>query len=455
MSQSHYLILPRRFRPRTFAEVLGQEVVVTILTNAIKQKRIGQAYLFCGARGTGKTTLARLFAKALNCLAPSPSGEPCNACSFCREIDASASLDVLEIDGASHRGIDDIRQINETVGYAAASGKYKIYIIDEVHMLTKEAFNALLKTLEEPPPKVKFFFATTEPHKIPGTIASRCQCFTLNRISQQLIVRKLQYIATSINLQISDEALYLIASHADGALRDAESLLDQIIAFHNGYIGEKEAAHALGIAPREMFFILDHAGATNDLAQAFTIAEQLFSQGKDIVHFVDDLTNHFRNLSLIKISPEESPLPSLPSSECERYRSSAKLYTREQCLYILDLLIEAQAQIRLAPSSQVALEALLLRILRSHHRIAVEQLVQRLVALEKQLTAPPAFTGDKSTALVEQPSPAPHAISSPTVPREERKPSPTPSESTARFDTLLQFAAVELEGKIEKNRPAT
>ena len=188
----NYQVLARKYRPQKFSEVVGQDPIVTTLKNAIKNKRLAHAYLFCGSRGTGKTTLARVFAKALNCHQPLPDGEPCNQCTSCKEITSGSSLDVLEIDGASHRGIDDVRQINETVGYAASGGGYKIYIIDEVHMLTKEAFNALLKTLEEPPARVMFFFATTEPHKVLPTILSRCQRFNLNRISSEKIVEKLR-----------------------------------------------------------------------------------------------------------------------------------------------------------------------------------------------------------------------------------------------------------------------
>src|SRR3984957_4201366 len=233
-SMPEYQVLARKYRPQSFQEVLGQEAIITTLKNAIKNNRLAHAYLFCGSRGTGKTTLARIFAKALNCQRPTEDLEPCNVCESCKEITSGSSLDVLEIDGASHRGIDDVRQINDTVGYSCASGKYKIYIIDEVHMLTKEAFNALLKTLEEPPPKVKFFFATTEPHKIPATILSRCQRFNLRRISPSLIVQKLQRIAQDVKAEIDPEALHLIANMADGALRDAESLLDQVLSFTEG-----------------------------------------------------------------------------------------------------------------------------------------------------------------------------------------------------------------------------
>ncbi len=252
---SEYKVLARKYRPKNFSEVLGQDAIVTTLKNAIKHKRIAHAYLFCGSRGTGKTTLARVFAKALNCHNLNGDLEPCSECPSCKEIASGSSIDVIEIDGASHRGIDDIRQINENVGYTTSHGDYKIYIIDEVHMLTKEAFNALLKTLEEPPEKVIFFFATTEPHKVLPTILSRCQRFNLNRISNEKIIEKLKKIVIDQNVDTSEEVLQLIAERAEGGLRDAESIFDQMLSFHEGTLTIENARAILGIVPREAFTI--------------------------------------------------------------------------------------------------------------------------------------------------------------------------------------------------------
>ena len=326
---SHYQVLARKYRPQTFSDVLNQEAIIATLKNAIKHKRLAQAYLFCGSRGTGKTTLARILAKALNCQMLTPECEPCNQCTSCKETTTGHSLDVLEIDGASNRGIDDIRQINETVGYAASSGGYKIYIIDEVHMLTKEAFNALLKTLEEPPPKVKFLFATTEAHKVLPTILSRCQRFNLNRISPELIQNKLRKIAVDQKIEVDDEALRLVATSADGGLRDAESLFDQILAFHNGPISAKTVAAMLGIVENDLFFALDQAGAERNLALAFEISDQVFSQGKDLVHFVESLTEHFRNILVLKLAGKQATYLNLTDDEKKRYEASAKLYSQE------------------------------------------------------------------------------------------------------------------------------
>lgn len=483
-----YQVLARKYRPQTFTEVIGQEAIVTTLKNAIKNKRLAHAYLFCGSRGTGKTTLARIFAKALNCMNPTPDNEPCNQCASCKEITAGHSLDVLEIDGASHRGIDDVRQINETVGYATSCGGYKIYIIDEVHMLTKEAFNALLKTLEEPPAKVMFFFATTEPHKVLPTILSRCQRFNLNRIPLEKIIIKLREISADLGVEIEEEALRLIASRAEGGLRDAESLLDQIISFEQGGIHLETVASILGVMSKQVFFTLDQAGKEGNLAMAFNVAYQVFSQGKDLVHFVETLTEHFRTLLMVKLAGKTAEFLNLSENEKDKYETSAKLYTQEQCLYILDFLIEAQQQIRFVSSGRIALEALLLKILRVHHRLPVEYLVRRLTEIEQTMT------GSSPTAPVPiSPAPAPapkQKLPTPTPPAQENKPKPVESsvsedptptaadlgikstrtkslppatetqsgvarkltpENQRRYDTLLNFAAVELEGTIKKN----
>lgn len=497
-----YQVLARKYRPQSFKEVIGQEAIVTTLKNAIKHKRLAHGYLFCGSRGTGKTTLARVFAKALNCLEPTADLEPCNQCASCKEISAGTSLDVLEIDGASHRGIDDIRQINETVSYTAPSGKYKIYIIDEVHMLTKEAFNALLKTLEEPPDKVKFFFATTEPQKVLPTILSRCQRFNLSRIPPEKIIEKLRFIVSELTISIEEEALHLIAKRAEGGLRDAESLLDQIISFHEGAITSESVASVLGVVPRELLFEFDQAILEGRLSFAFEIAYQIFAQGKDLVHFVESLAEHFRNILLVKISHKNSPLLLLSEAERERYDFSSRIYSKEQCMTILDLLVEAQNQIRFALSGRIALEALLLRIMRMHQQIPIEDLVQKLVELEgavagapqtaiitsaPSLPPPPrpkeperilpsfkepeklprptpkepekplsSMTVDPTPSSADlgikpKPVPQPKPASTPAPIQKTPPPQPVSLQQQNRYDTILQFAAIELEGTIQKN----
>ncbi len=478
----NYQVLARKYRPQLFGEVVGQEAIVATLKNAIEMGRTAHAYLFCGCRGTGKTTLARLFAKALNCAQPLKEGEPCNKCPSCREIAAGHAIDVLEIDGASHRGIEDIRQINETIGFTPTNGKYKIYLIDEVHMLTKEAFNALLKTLEEPPPHAKFFFATTEVHKIPATILSRCQRFNLSRIPLEKMCPKLAQIAEDLELQVEEGAIHALAELSEGSLRDAQSLFDQVIAYQKSPITQEVVAQALGLPSRTLFFQLDKAGARKDFAEAFQIAEEIFSAGKNISFFLEELVHHFRTLFLLK-----SGVP-FRGRDQDKYAHSVTLYRQDQLLQILELVSDATQTLKFATSEKTALEMLLLRILRTHQRISLDQLVERLYALESRInqsTDEPSEVGDKyiakaeqntskddpqpatlvSTAIAESkpknidppPKPKPKTAA-PTKPAEQKapaKPQSSPSKPVtvkeqSYHDTLMRFAAKELNGAFKK-----
>ncbi|HSX38309.1 MAG TPA: DNA polymerase III subunit gamma/tau [Chlamydiales bacterium] len=378
-----YKILAQRYRPQTFAEVVGQESIVTTLKNALRFDRAAYAYLFCGSRGVGKTSLARLFAKALNCQKKEAHCEPCNRCSSCLEIGTGQSLDVIEIDGASNRGIDDIRQINETALYSPSAGHYRIYIIDEVHMLTKEAFNALLKTLEEPPEKAKFFFATTEPHKVLPTIISRCQRFDLGRIQLSQITSKLEQIATDLGRSCEPEALHLIAAFSDGSLRDAESMFDQILCFAEGTVTTEIVRTSLGLIPQEHFFALDLAFAEAKLPFAFELAETLFVSGKDPIHFYAQLIEHVRNLLSASVVGEKGL--AFPPALTTRYLQSCRLYSSSQCLYLLEYLLRLEPQIQKSSCQRVALESALLHYLQSKHRIPIETLVRRLTEMEEEL----------------------------------------------------------------------
>jgi DNA polymerase-3 subunit gamma/tau len=450
--------------------VAGQEVIVTTLKNALRSGRLGQAYLFSGSRGTGKTTLARLFAKALNCHRLTEDFEPCNQCSSCVEISTGRSLDVLEIDGASNRGIDDVRKITETVGYAPASGKYKIYIIDEVHMLTKEAFNALLKTLEEPPAQTKFFFATTEPHKVPLTIASRCQRFSLARISDQACVQKLAAIAKELKIEIQEAALYLIAHLSEGSLRDAESLLDQLSCSVDGPVTEEAVIFHLGIVPRSLFFTVDEAILKGDNSFAFKVVEQLYNAGKDLDCFLEDLTHHFRLLLLIKL---KQPLPSMDEKMKKNCLAAAEKYTQEHLFYILDFLMQEWPNFSKTQLKRTTLEMLLLHLIRSKARVPIEDVVRRLIELEQgapEMTAapiapapvvveepkvvelPPLVELAALSEIVEEKITPLKKVEEPVVIKEEEKIAPKEFvvKREAKYETLLRFAAVELEGNLER-----
>ncbi|QVL57375.1 MAG: DNA polymerase III subunit gamma/tau [Simkaniaceae bacterium] len=471
-----YEVIAKRFRPQKFSEVFEQDAIVQTLKNAIRLERIGHAYLFCGTRGTGKTTLARLFAKAINCENLTSDGEPCNECSSCTEITSGYSLDVIEIDGASNRGIDDIRNLNETVGYAASNGKYKIYIIDEVHMLTKEAFNALLKTLEEPPSHVVFFFATTEPHKVLPTILSRCQRFDLKRITPEKIEAKLFSIASELNIEVDKGALKVLASHAEGSLRDAESLLDQLICFEEPPITREHAIKALGLIQTDFFFRLDQAASKYDLAAAFSLSEALFKEGAHLQHVLESLAEHFRAIARTQMG-ESPPLP--------EYATSAKIYSKHHVLDILDYLIEALEKGQRTPFKRIHLEVTFLHIIRSMKKIPLDSLVERLEALKNNAppknekvvepvldhappeviepVAPPIQEKVPPAVPIKEETPAPIAQEVPIFP-ETPTPEPTPKEPIApktalppssiqekiKHEQVMRFASIELNGSLKK-----
>lgn len=487
-----YQGLAKKYRPQKFSEVFQQDPIVQTIKNALRLNRVGHAYLFCGTRGTGKTTLARLFAKALNCQNLSDEQEPCNTCPSCKEVVSGHSLDVIEVDGASNRGIDDIRNLNETVAYASSSGKYKIYIIDEVHMLTKEAFNALLKTLEEPPEHVIFFFATTEPHKVLPTIISRCQRFDLKRITPEKILEKLKQILQDLGFQAEEDALHLIAAHADGSLRDAESLLDRLLCFHEEEITAEKLSETLGLVSRDLFFKLDQAALSHDLLFAFQLSEQVFNEGAHLEYFLESLANHYRNLLVIKLGKAQELGALLTASDKEKYLKSASFYTHEQCLEILDILRSQLEQLPKSPFKRIDLEILLLQIIRSMKKMPLDQLVNQLVELKSAVSQAPTQS-KKSASLIEEPkvqvitsdeepSPSkevallPQQAPSPEIaspPLKTEVPSPASQEITPplqeapppqihaekidsavqkkiKHDKVMCFASVELSGSIRK-----
>lgn len=442
-----YKAIARRFRPKTFSEVTGQEAVVRTLRNAVLQKKASHAYLFTGIRGTGKTTLARIFAKALNCENLTQLGEPCNACPSCLEIMEGNSLDFIEIDGASNRGIDDIRNINETLGYRAIKGRYKIYLIDEVHMLTKEAFNALLKSLEEPPPNVKFFFATTEPLKVLPTIISRCQRFDLTRISNFEIIKKLRSIAKEIGIEIDDEALATISRLSEGSLRDAESLFDQISLSNTEVITAKYILETLGFVGRSDFFALDEAFEKNDLTFAFTFAAKLFSSGKDITYFLENLLEHYRNLMLIQLRHLQIEDTSFSKEEKEGYLRGNAIYESAHLVHILDYLSDLIHQSSRPTYKKVHLEMIILHILQTKKRIVLENLLEKLVDLEEKTEIAYPIKEEKvlpevkeESALLESKEESPKEV----LLEKRRAPS-------VRHDTVLRFAQVEFGGTLKKN----
>lgn len=296
-----YQVTARKWRPQKFEDVVGQEHITATLKNALKSNRIAHAYIFTGPRGVGKTTTARILAKALNC-ENSKDFEPCNECEMCRAINESQTMDIIEIDGASNRGIDEIRTLRESVKYAPTRGKYKVYIIDEVHMLTRESFNAFLKTLEEPPPHTIFIFATTDIHKVPLTIISRCQRFDFRRIQLNTIKTTLSNIAKQEKISIDDKTLTLISKKADGALRDAQSLFDQVISFCGDNINAETVSKMLNLIDEDLFFNISDAVLEKNYNIVFETTERIFQNGWDFIDFTDGLIEHFRNIMTVIIT---------------------------------------------------------------------------------------------------------------------------------------------------------
>lgn len=370
--QDTYQVIARKYRPKKFSEVLGQDTIITILKNAISLKQVAHAYIFSGTRGTGKTTLARIFSKCLNCLHQEQEIEPCNHCESCQEITRSQSIDVLEIDGASHRSIEDIRYINDTIAFSPIKSDFKIFIIDEVHMLTKEAFNALLKTLEEPPVHVKFLFATTELHKIPETILSRCQVLTLKRLSLEKITEKLSLVLNSLNIGFEEEAIKKIAERAEGSLRDAESLLEQLLAFNPTCLNETSVSTSLGIAHNQLIEDINQAILTKNYETIFSVADTIFQEGYQINYFLEQLINHFKNILLIQ-SRSNSPTV------------NPDYYSEETLLSILEFLGESSFRLKQTIFEKSFLEIVLLQLIKIHSLPSMKSFVQTLNILEKEI----------------------------------------------------------------------
>ncbi|HZO84577.1 MAG TPA: DNA polymerase III subunit gamma/tau [Verrucomicrobiae bacterium] len=372
-----YQVIARKYRPQRFSDVVGQEHVTRTLSQAIEQKRIAHAYLFCGPRGTGKTTIARIFAKCLNC-AGGPKVEFAEDDERCKEITEGRSIDVLEIDGASNRGIEEIRELRETVKYAPATSKYKIYIIDEVHMLTKEAFNALLKTLEEPPEHVKFMFATTEPEKVLPTILSRCQRFDLRRISVKLIVDHLGEIAKKEKVKVDAAALTAIARGAEGCMRDAESALDQLISFCGEEIAEPDVLSMFGLAAQSQVFALASGVLNGDAQAVLKELDDLSKHGKDLGRLLGDVLGYFRNLLIYQISRGDLKLVEATEAEATSLAEHAKLVTSDALTRIMEVLTDAEAKLRDVASKKIFMEVTLLKAIDARQAVSIDVLLKQL-----------------------------------------------------------------------------
>ena len=379
-----YVSLYRKWRPQTFSDIVGQDNVVKTLKNAIKLDRIAHAYLFCGPRGTGKTSTAKILAKALNC-EEGPTVDICGECASCTKITNNNSIDVLEIDAASNRGINEIRELREKVKFSPTEGNYKVYIIDEVHMLTTEAFNALLKTLEEPPEYVIFILATTEPNKLLSTILSRCQRFDFGRLSIADLIERLSYICEQEEVDISQKALSSIARNAGGGMRDAISILDQTISYAGSEIDMDDVSAVLGMVDREVLIELTEIMIKNDVEAALNLVSEIIGQGKNISQFVDDLIHHFRNLLLLKECQDTNKLIEVGAEEKEELESLVGDLLVGQLLRWIEILNEMSYDLKQTTQQRLILEMGIIKLVKAETDKSLDTILNRLTRLEEQV----------------------------------------------------------------------
>ncbi len=434
-----YLVLARKYRPQTFDEVVGQTHVTQTLVNAIQGGRVAHAMLFSGPRGTGKTTIARILAKAMNC-DKGPTPTPCNACRSCLDITAGRGTDVFEIDGASNNSVDQVRELRDNSRYMPAHSRYKIYIIDEVHMLSIAAFNALLKTLEEPPEHVMFLFATTEAHKIPITILSRCQRHDLRRIALSAVVEHMGCLCRQESLSLSEANLWAIARQSGGSMRDALSLLDQILAGSDGELGDDDVRDLLGTMDRQVLFDLSEAVFARDIARVLEIIDTVFKTGQDLKRFYADLLMHFRYLMLIKMGVRQETLADLPPNDLEALGGQVAGVSLAFLDQVFSLLFGGETTVRMAGQPRLAIEMVFFKIHQITPALPIDVLIERMDSLLKNpsltvapTTAAPAGVAQEQADYGQAP-PAPVSAPSSPEPQASIPSTPAQRESMGRIE---------------------
>ena len=440
-----YQVIARKYRPQVFEEVVGQRLITDTLKNAILTERVAHGYIFSGARGVGKTTTARVLAKALNC-AQGPTVTPCGECPSCQEIAAGNSIDVLEIDAASNRGIDEIRELRENVRYLPARDRYKIFIIDEAHMLTTEAFNALLKTLEEPPPRSLFILATTEPHKLPSTIQSRCQHFSFRLLDYQEIFSRLQWVCAQENIKADEGALSAVTQAAEGSMRDGLSLLDQVIASCGNQLEETRVRQVLGVVPTQLLNNMVEAIHAGDSRRVLELLGQLAAEGYELAHFCAELIRAVRNLMVAKSCGAESPLVQVASEERARLAELANLFGEEDLARFFNLLLRTESEMRYSLQPRFHLELGLMKLVHARRLASLEALLAQLGQpglVEKTMGAAPKNLGPgpvRSVPLKTQAAAPPQeSVKSPVAPAPPSTPVAAP---VAAVETVHPPAAV-------------
>ncbi|MFM1921366.1 MAG: polymerase subunit tau [Candidatus Hydrogenedentota bacterium] len=436
MADERYLVLARKWRPRRFEDVVGQEHITRTLRNAITSGRIHHAFLFIGSRGIGKTTTARILAMALNCQAgEGPTPEPCGVCENCKAITSGSHIDVIEIDGASNNGVDDVREIRDNIRMVPNYGRYKVYIIDEVHQLSAGAFNALLKTLEEPPSHAIFILATTEAHKIPATIISRCQRYDFRRVGMTRLTQLLREILDREGVKASDEALNAIARAAEGGVRDAESILDELITYCDGEITFQDVFDVLGLVDWDLLTGLTDAILTRDIARQLEIIEQIVADGKDLGQFVQDILRYFRNLLVCKTA-NSTELLHLPEDEAAAMKAQSAKFSLNQLIRLVEEISKLTAGFDSQLAQRIALEALLIRTTNLGIGVSIDTVLEKLAALQSGQPLPaaspppdPPDAGAIATAPAAPAKPAP--APPPRTPSVEARPAQRPSAATA------------------------
>ena len=440
-----YLVLARKWRPQNFDEVAGQEALTQTLKNAIMMGRVPHALLFSGPRGVGKTTMARLVAKALNC-DKGPTDSPCDNCSSCRQIMAGNHMDVLEIDGASNTGVDEVRQLRESVQYRPSSSRFKIYIIDEVHMLSKNAFNALLKTLEEPPDHVFFIFATTEPHKVLETIRSRCQRFDFRRISPQTMSVRLKKIAESEGIKVSEKGLRLLARQADGSMRDAISLLDQAVSFSGKEIKDEKLNELLATVDRRHLYDLSEAMVRSEPRRALEILDQVYQHGYDLKQFLKELIEHFRDLLVVKFVDDPAGLVELSQDEASELKKQAALAGEEAMSLIFEFLLAAEEKLSRSEYPKVVLEFTLVKCASVKPMLKIEELIVRLEELKKEIGSGKVVANREDFELDGSPEPGSSAAPEPSSQKTEPDKKIEASAEPKSWKGFLSFLAQSAPG---------
>src|SRR5574337_326726 len=376
-----YVVLARRYRPQTFDDLVGQEPIVTTLRNAIRSNRVAHAYLLTGPRGVGKTSMARILSKALNCQ-HGPTDSPCNVCDICRCISEGNDIDVLEIDGASNRGIDEVRDIRQNVGYAPSRARYKIYIIDEVHMLTREAFNALLKTLEEPPAHVKFIFATTAANRLPETVQSRCQRFDFKNISIHDIEKRLLDICKAEGVQVDPSAIHMIARYARGGLRDSQSVLDQLLSFCKDKISPEDVNFVVGCIDEDKILGMFDSFVKKHVSSALKIVDEVLNEGKTSGEFIDQLLSCIRDLLIFSSCGQEAKWIEFNTSLVQQYGSS---FSRDTLMYMVQILSDAKMRTTDSLLQRILLEMAVIKLCRMESVGSLNEIAERIASLEDRL----------------------------------------------------------------------